>query len=62
MPRQARHDAPGTLHHVIVRGPLGTLLTSLTYCFILLVIALEMADVDTPRCRATSANSVPHVS
>jgi hypothetical protein len=38
---------------------LGTLLISLTYSLIFFVIALEMADVDTPRCRATSANGSP---
>lgn len=38
---------------------LGTLLTSLTYSFILLVIALEMADVETPSCRAACANGSP---
>ena len=33
--------------------------TSLTYAFVLLVIALEMADVETPSCRATSAKGIP---
>ena len=40
-------------------GTMGTLLTSLTYSFILLVIALEMADVETPSCRAACANGSP---
>ena len=30
-------------------------MTSLTYSFILLVIALEVADVETPRCRVPGA-------
>jgi len=30
MPRKARIDAPGALHHIIVRGNLGTSLTELT--------------------------------
>jgi len=34
----------------------GTLLTSLNYSFTLLVIPLEMAEVETPSCRATSAS------
>ncbi|MDL1958945.1 MAG: hypothetical protein LWX01_08480 [Deltaproteobacteria bacterium] len=33
---------------------MGTQLISLTYSFVLLVIALEMADIETPSCRATS--------
>jgi hypothetical protein len=37
---------------------LGTQLTSLTYSFVLLVIALEMAGVETPSCRATSAKGI----
>ena len=43
----------------LFRGKLGTKWTSLTYSFVLLVIALEMADVETPSCRATSAKGIP---
>jgi hypothetical protein len=32
---------------------------SLTYPFVFLVIALEMADIETPSCRATSAKGIP---
>jgi hypothetical protein len=47
------------LERVSINGLWGTLLTSLTYSFILLVIALEMADVETPSCRAACANRSP---
>jgi len=30
----------------------------LTYSFVLLVIALEIADIETPTCRATSAKGI----
>jgi hypothetical protein len=33
----------------------STILTSFTYSFVLIVIALEMADIETPSCRTTSA-------
>jgi|LGVF01.1.fsa_nt_gb hypothetical protein len=32
---------------------------SLTYSFVLLVIALEMAEVENPSCRATSVKGIP---
>jgi hypothetical protein len=35
------------------------LLTELNYFSVVLVTALEIADIDTPNCRAVSAKGIP---
>jgi hypothetical protein len=44
MPRQARHDAPGTLHHVILRGmERGRIVTDREDCAMFLARVGEVA-------------------
>jgi len=61
MPRQARLDAQGTLHHVILRGiERGQMVAALEDRESFLAPALRLESWGTPSELLLSVNNIPH--